>query len=125
MKMKSSFLLAVVLVTGCQHEPPGPTTDFPMMPFRFIGSLHSISTNSYLNVHGEEWGMGITIERMLEGSYKDTNILWIGIDDPTNAPLEKGIHYDVRAAWGRHGMMLLQVNPLKDEAHSKEPKATP
>lgn len=101
------------LLAGCKSEAPRSTVDFPMMPFRFVGSLHSVSTNSYLNVHGEEWGMGITIERMLEGSYDDTNILWIGISDPTEPLLQPNRKYDIRAAWGRHGMMLLDFKEVE------------
>ena len=84
-----------------------------MMPFRFIGTLQSISSNSYMNVHGEEWGMGITIERMLDGEYNNTNILWIGISNPTNPPLQRDRKYDIKAGWGRHGMEIIDLKEVK------------
>ena len=113
MKKIMTVMFLAALAAGCRHQAPPPVADSPIMPFRFIGSLHSVSSNSYMNVHGEEWGMGITIEQMLEGEYKNTNILWVGISDPTNPPLQSGRKYEIRAAWGRHGMEILDLKPMK------------
>jgi len=119
------IIALTVLVLGCasgattqiylkQHQKYAveDNDNYPMMTFTFIGSLKEVSKQPYLNVHGEEWGMTISIEKMLVGKY-DEKVVSVGIDDPQHPPLESGKRYYITVSWGRHGMMLREETEIK------------
>jgi hypothetical protein len=113
--MEALWLIAVLCGAGCvTHER------FPMMPFVFIGVLEKIGTETYLNVHVLERSVVVRVLEVTKGSYDRSDVAF-GIPADAPSPLEDGRKYQIRAAWGRHGMLMLDAKPFEEPSQSPKP----
>jgi hypothetical protein len=101
--VKAFIIGLALLLGGCASG----VTRYPHSYFTFEGVAEKISPDTYLNVHGEERGVLVRIVRLERGNYRDPEI-WFGFPAGDASPLTVGRSYRITAAWGRHGMMIMQ-----------------
>ncbi len=106
--MKTLWLITVVCLVGCATQDK-----FPMMPFTFIGVPENVSAETYTNVHGPERSVVVRVLEVKKGSYSRSEVAF-GIPADAPSPLEAGRKYRIDAAWGRHGMLMLNVKPVEE-----------
>ena len=116
-KMKALALVPVMFLCGCASQSGA------LMPFTFIGVPQKLSEESYGNVHGLERSLIVKVLEVKRGSFDRAEIAF-GVPADSNPPLEIGRKYRIRAAWGHHGMVILDSALLKEEPNqSLQPTA--
>jgi hypothetical protein len=113
--MKAFVLSAAVFLGGCASHSGA------LMPFTFIGVPEKLTAESYRNVHGLERSLIVKVLEVKKGSF-DRDEISFGVRVDSNLPLEIGRKYRIEAAWGHHGMVILDSTLLKPEPNqSPEP----
>jgi hypothetical protein len=105
--MKLPLLFMMVVLAGCAARDR-----YLAAPFTFIGVAEELSAQAHLNVHGEERSLIIQILEVEKGTF-DARKVAFGIPANSPPPMEIGKTYRIEAAWGRHGMLLLNAKPLE------------
>ena len=99
-----------------QHKSGDIEVLGPNMHFTFVGHFRGVSEDSYLNVHGEEWGLMFDIDSVVLGSYEEAEIS-IGTHDPSDPTFVTGVRYYVTVAPGHHGYLLTGYQPVDSVAN--------
>jgi hypothetical protein len=105
--MRLSLMFVIVALAGCASRDR-----YPAMPFTFIGVPEELSPQAHLNVHGEERSLIVRILEVKKGSF-DAGKVAFGVPVNSPPPLEIGKTYRIEAAWGHHGMLLLDAKPVE------------
>jgi hypothetical protein len=105
--MKALLLIIVAALTGCASRDHYAAT-----PFTFVGVAEALSTQTHQNVHGEERSLIVRVLEVKKGSFEAPHVAF-GVPAHSPSPLEVGKTYRIEAAWGRHGMLLLDAKPLE------------
>ncbi|BFM09971.1 hypothetical protein R50072_01240 [Simiduia litorea] len=73
--------------------------------FSIIGTFTGVSEKSYLNVHGEEWSVEITVDKVLDGEFNNS-VVYVGVPSKEKYGFEVGKQYIITLVYGSHGLRI-------------------
>ncbi len=107
--MKAFLTVVPFVLVGCASQTGQPGA---LYPFTFVGIVDRVSDRTHMNVHGPEGTLVVKILEVTRGSYDRSEIAF-GFPADSAPFLELGKKYRIRAAWGYHGMVVLDAKLLR------------